>query len=139
MGHPVKCTIDSTASAVLSLPRPNPSFPASLLLPPRPGMGLKFLRDGMNSANLVAMYSVRGQGRQSTSDEIIEFVPIRVSSELSRFNLRSLNTQSFCKQDSWNFLEEDFTTHIGGAGPTEVALAFKFATVTRNIQQVINN
>ena len=26
-----------------------------------PGMGLKFLRDGMDSANLVAMYSVNGQ------------------------------------------------------------------------------
>ena len=26
-----------------------------------PGMGLKFLRDGMDSANLVAMYSVDGQ------------------------------------------------------------------------------
>ena len=44
---------------------------------------------------------------------------------------------TFCKQDSWNFLEEDLTTHIGGAGPIEVALAFKFATVTRNIQQVL--
>ena len=44
---------------------------------------------------------------------------------------------TFRKQDSWNFLEEDLTTHIGGAGPIEVALAFKFATVTRNIQQVL--
>ena len=26
-----------------------------------PGMGLKFLRDGVDSANLVAMYSVDGQ------------------------------------------------------------------------------
>jgi len=26
-----------------------------------PGMGLKFLRDGMDSANLVSMYSVDGQ------------------------------------------------------------------------------
>lgn len=26
-----------------------------------PGMGLKFLRDGMQSANLVSMYSVNGQ------------------------------------------------------------------------------
>ena len=26
-----------------------------------PGMGLKFLRDGQDSANLVAMYSVDGQ------------------------------------------------------------------------------
>ena len=44
---------------------------------------------------------------------------------------------TFCKQDSWNFLEEDLTTHIGGASPVEVALAFKFATVSRNIQQVV--
>ena len=44
-------------------------------------MGLKFLRDGMNSANLVAMYSVRGQGMQSTSDEIIEIVPKRDAAE----------------------------------------------------------
>ena len=41
-----------------------------------------------------------------------------------------------CGQDSWNFLENDMTTHIGGASPVEVALAFKFATVSRNIQQV---
>ena len=32
--------------------------PASYIAP---GMGLKFLRDGMDSANLVAMYSVEGQ------------------------------------------------------------------------------
>merc|ERR1712045_1062801 len=38
---------------------------AKELLPPglntAPGMGLKFLRDGVDSANLVAMYSVNGQ------------------------------------------------------------------------------
>lgn len=35
---------------------PNPSVQALA-----PGMGLKFLRDGIDSANLVAMYSVDGQ------------------------------------------------------------------------------
>ena len=46
-----------------------------------------------------------------------------------------------CAQDSWNFLKNDMTTHIGGPGITEVALGIvlgmkKFATVSRNIQQV---
>jgi len=35
--------------------------PAPPALETAPGMGLKFLRDGMDSANLVAMYSVNGQ------------------------------------------------------------------------------
>ena len=35
--------------------------PVSTVQETAPGMGLKFLRDGMHSANLVAMYSVNGQ------------------------------------------------------------------------------
>merc|ERR1711936_104425 len=64
-----------------------------------PDMGLKFLRDGKDSANLVAMYSVNGQ-------------------------------------ESWNFFKNDFTNHIGTAGPELVPLAVKFSTATTNIHQV---
>merc|ERR1712055_976246 len=35
--------------------------PDEAALNTKPGMGLKFLRDGMDSVNLVAMYSVMGQ------------------------------------------------------------------------------
>lgn len=40
-----------------------PEVPGIVLMgqPLAPGMGLKFLRDGADSANLVAMYSVNGQ------------------------------------------------------------------------------
>ena len=60
--------------SVLSL-RPNPKLPFSLLLPPRPGMGLKFLRDGINSANLVAMFSVRGHVCMDEWMRCVEFSP----------------------------------------------------------------
>ena len=36
-------------------------WPDPSVLNLKPGMGLKFLRDGVDSANLVAMYSVDGQ------------------------------------------------------------------------------
>ena len=39
-------------------------------------------------------------------------------------------------QRSWNFFKNDFTNHIPAPGFTEFPLAIKFATVTRNIQQV---
>jgi len=69
--------------------------------PLAPGLGLKFLRDGMDSANLVAMYSVNGQ------------------------------------PGDWNFFANDFTDHIGAASSTALkALAAKFATATKHIQQV---
>ena len=40
-------------------------------------------------------------------------------------------------QQSWNFFKNDFTNHIPGPGLTELTLAVKFATATRNIQQVL--
>ena len=39
--------------------RPNPLKPVGFN--PRPSMALKFLRDGMDAANLVAMFSLNGQ------------------------------------------------------------------------------
>ena len=39
--------------------KPNPLKPVGF--DPRPSMGIKFLRDGMDSANLVAMFSLNGQ------------------------------------------------------------------------------
>ena len=39
-------------------------------------------------------------------------------------------------QQSWNFFKNDFTNHIPAPGFAEFPLAIKFATVTRNIQQV---
>jgi len=69
--------------------------------PLAPGMGLKFLRDGQDSANLVAMYSTAGQ------------------------------------PDDWNFFAHDFTNHIPAAkGAALTALAAKFATATKYIQEV---
>ena len=69
--------------------------------PLAPGMGLKFLRDGEDSANLVAMYSVNGT------------------------------------PDDWNFFSKDFFNHIGSAsGAALNALAAKFATETRYVQEV---
>lgn len=69
--------------------------------PLAPGLGLKFLRSGKDSANLVAMYSVEG-----TSGD-------------------------------WNFFSKDFTNHIGPASSAALkALAAKFATETKYIQQV---
>ena len=66
----------------------------------RPGIGLKFLRDGVASGNMVAMFSVNGQ-------------------------------------PSWNFFKNNFTNHIPGfESLTLVPLGAKFATATRNIQQV---
>jgi hypothetical protein len=59
-----------------------------------PGLGLKFLRDGVPSANLVAMWSVDGQ-------------------------------------DTWNFFQHEFTTHISDpttTGPKVLAEKFKAAT-----------
>lgn len=63
-----------------------------------PGIGLKFVRDGVDSANLVSMYSVDGQ-------------------------------------KSWNFFLNDFTSHIPAAGWALKALAGKFATYTKYVQQ----
>ena len=66
----------------------------------KPGIGLKFLRDGVASGNMVAMFSVEGQ-------------------------------------PSWNFFKNNFTNHIPGfESLTLVPLGAKFATATRNIQQV---
>jgi len=65
-----------------------------------PGMGLKFLRDNIDSANLVAMNSVDGQ-------------------------------------QSWNFFKLNFSNHIPRPqGKALLPVAVKFATATRNIQQV---
>ena len=66
-----------------------------------PGIGLKFLRDGIDSGNMVAMFSVDGQ-------------------------------------DSWNFFKNNFTNHIPGLEGFSAlsALSVKFATATKNIQQV---
>ena len=53
-------SVSSTTSA--SFPRLSLALePDTSKLNTAPGMGLKFLRDGMDSANLVAMYSVDGQ------------------------------------------------------------------------------
>lgn len=42
----------------------------------RPGMGLKILRDGMDSANLVAMYSVAGQASWNFfENDFSNFIP----------------------------------------------------------------
>jgi hypothetical protein len=76
--------------------------PDEALLNTAPGMGLKFLRDGMDSANLVAMYAVDGQ-------------------------------------ESWNFFENDFTTHIPGINGALNVLGAKFYTATNNIRQVGTN
>jgi len=65
-----------------------------------PGMALKFLRDGIDSSSLVAMYSVDGQ-------------------------------------ESWNFFENDFTTHIPAAQSISLLpLAAKFNTATDYIQAI---
>lgn len=66
----------------------------------QPGIGLKFLRDGVDSGNMVAMFTVDGQ-------------------------------------DSWNFFKNNFTNHIPGLKSLALApLGVKFATATKNIQQV---
>jgi len=65
-----------------------------------PGIGLKFLRDGVASGNMVAMFSVDGQ-------------------------------------QSWNFFKNNFTNHIPAlTSPSLIPLGIKFATATRNVQQV---
>ena len=65
-----------------------------------PGIALKFLRDGVTSGNLVAMFSVDGQ-------------------------------------QSWNFFRNNFTNHIPSfQSPALFPLGVKFATASRNIQQV---
>ena len=65
-----------------------------------PGIALKFLRDGVDSGNMVAMFSVDGQ-------------------------------------QSWNFFRNNFTNHIPSfQSPALFPLGAKFATATRNIQQV---
>ena len=65
-----------------------------------PGFGLKFLRDGVDSGNMVAMFSVDGQ-------------------------------------DSWDFFKNNFTNHIPPIkNLAQTPLAVKFATATKNIQQV---
>lgn len=65
-----------------------------------PGMALKFLRDGIDSCSLVAMYSVDGQ-------------------------------------ESFNFFENDFTTHIPVAQSISLLpLAAKFNTATDYIQAI---
>ena len=65
-----------------------------------PGIGLKFLRDGVASGNMVAMFSVDGQ-------------------------------------QSWNFFKNNFTNHIPAlTSPSLLPLGIKFATATRNVQQV---
>jgi len=64
-----------------------------------PGMGLKFLRDGRDSANLVAMFSVNGQ-------------------------------------ESWNFFKNNFSNHIPEIESSQMAVATKFASATRQIRQV---
>ena len=82
--------------------RPNPHIPSFILpsMVPRPGIGLKFLRDGKDSANVVAVFSVRGQ------------------------------------TDSWNFFKNDLSNHAeGGPGATEVLIAAKFMTGSRNVAQ----
>jgi len=65
-----------------------------------PGIALKFLRDGVASGNMVAMFSVDGQ-------------------------------------QSWNFFKNNFTNHIPSfQSAALIPLGAKFATATRNIQQV---
>ena len=65
-----------------------------------PGIALKFLRDGVASGNMVAMFSVDGQ-------------------------------------ESWNFFKNNFTNHIPSfQSPALFPLGVKFATASRNIQQV---
>ena len=103
-GHPYTGIFKGARHGIVRMShtiRPSRFFP-SFILPsfvPRPGMGLKFLRDGKDSANLVAVFSVQGQ-------------------------------------ESWNFFKNDFSTHApGGPGATEMFLAAKFMTVTRNIGQ----
>ena len=58
-GHPYTGIFAGASSGFVRLSQANePSPPAPGTAP---GMGLKFLRDGRDSANLVAMYSVDGQ------------------------------------------------------------------------------
>ena len=64
-----------------------------------PGIGLKFLRDGLDSANLVAMHSLDGQ-------------------------------------QSWDFFQQDLTTHIPTPGIWLLPIMFKFSEATNFVQQV---
>jgi len=65
-----------------------------------PGMGLKCLRDGVDSGNLVAMFSVDGQ-------------------------------------ESWNFFQNDFVTHIPESSVAlNLTFGKSFARATKFIQQV---
>ena len=64
-----------------------------------PGFGLKCLRDGVDSGNLVAMFSVSGQ-------------------------------------ESWNFFLKNFSNHVSKPPFSSLPLALKFATATKQIQQV---
>ena len=58
-GHPFTGIFTGASSGFVRLSlanEPSPPAPGTA-----PGMGLKFLRDGRDSANLVAMYSVDGR------------------------------------------------------------------------------
>ena len=96
-GHPYTGIFQGASHGIarLSLAQePSPPAPGTA-----PGMGLKFLRDGVDSANLVAMFDVAGQ-------------------------------------ESWNFFENIFTTHIPEVSGPLVFLGAKFYTATNNIRQV---
>jgi len=58
-GHPYTGLFEGATQGVVRLSLAKE--PSSDSLNTAPGMGLKFLRDGMDSANLVAMYGVEGQ------------------------------------------------------------------------------
>jgi len=58
-GHPYTGLFEGASQGIVRFSLANE--PDSSKLNTAPGLGLKFLRDGMDSANLVAMYSVDGQ------------------------------------------------------------------------------
>ena len=63
-GHPYTGIFKGASHGIVRLAHsaePTTVPPGSIVFNPRPGMGLKFLRNGMDSANLVAMFSVNGQ------------------------------------------------------------------------------
>ena len=103
------------------------AVPSSRLFQPRPSMGLKLLRDGMDSANLVSM-SVNLIYRKIVFDQTFYNTFIELKGAM----------YSVSGQRSWNFFKNDLPTHVPTPGIAEFPLALKFTTGSYNIQQVSN-
>ena len=72
---------------------PRPGNVTDTIGNPRPGMGLKFLRDGRDSANLVAMVSLSGQQSWNFLEKARDISTLfRLIARKSRFKYRFISS-----------------------------------------------